>query len=101
MTKNKSSFSGDIRTSTDTVSRQAVAPAILFDNVSKRVSVAKAIRPPGRMTLTHRMLQAEPLDYEALVEEYNKNLYLAPRGHRSADYPDAWDPDENPLKARR
>jgi hypothetical protein len=50
------------------------------------------------MTLTHMMLQDEPLDYEALVEEYNKNLFLVLRGHRSAEYLDTWVPDENPLK---
>ncbi|MGA2393113.1 MAG: hypothetical protein ABSH03_07175 [Candidatus Lustribacter sp.] len=44
------------------------------------------------------MLQDEPLDYEALVEEYNKNLFLVLRGHRSAEYLDTWVPDENPLK---
>ena len=44
------------------------------------------------------MLQDEPLDYEALVAEYNKNLFLVLRGHRSAEYLDTWVPDENPLK---
>jgi NifU-like protein involved in Fe-S cluster formation len=44
------------------------------------------------------MLQDEPLDYEALVEEYNKNLFLVLRGHRSAEYLDTWVPDENPFK---
>ena len=50
------------------------------------------------MTLTHMMLQDEPLDYEALVEEYNKNLFLVLRGHRSAEYLDTWVPDEDPFK---
>jgi len=50
------------------------------------------------MTLQHMMLQDEPLDYEALVEEYNKNLFLVLRGHRSAEYLDTWVPDENPFK---
>jgi hypothetical protein len=50
------------------------------------------------MTLQHMMLQDEPLDYEALVEEYNKNLFLVLRGYRSAEYLDTWVPDENPFK---
>lgn len=44
------------------------------------------------------MLNDEPLDYEALVDQYNENLFLVLRGHRSAEYLDTWVPDEDPLK---
>ena len=43
------------------------------------------------------MLQDEPLDYELLVDQYNENLFLKLRGHRSAEYLDTWVPDENPY----
>jgi NifU-like protein involved in Fe-S cluster formation len=43
------------------------------------------------------MLQDEPLDYETLVDQYNENLFLKLRGHRSAEYLDMWVPDENPY----
>lgn len=44
------------------------------------------------------MLHDEPLDYEALVDQYNENLFLKLRGHRSAEYLDMWVPDEDPFK---